>query len=541
MSIKKLSNLIRARFPYIYITTYEEERVRAAIKKIIQDQSKVKISRELFVWTQTKGFCSEDTDKVIPNTALPSKALDFVQEYDKNAVFIFLDFHVNFGLCNRAPDYDVIRKLRDMVPLLKTSSARKNVIFIAPELVIPDSLKKEISLLDFKLPDLDEIKAKLNQMITQNKNVISEGLIEEDKDKLCKGALGLTLQEAENAFALSMVNDGKIDIDDLKVILDEKMQVIKKTGILEFIQSDLNIDDIGGLENLKNWLRKRNNSWSESAKKYCIPSPKGILVTGIPGCGKSLTAKAMSSIWQLPLLRLDLGKIFSGLVGSSEENMRKALATAEAVAPSILWIDEIEKGLSGVSSNGDSGVSSRIFGTFLTWMQEKEAPVFVMATANNISALPPEFMRKGRFDEIFFVDLPTLKERVEIFRVHLAKRLKDKEISKNIALDDETYTKLATMTEGFIGAEIEQVVISALYEAFFENRSLEFKDLEKTIKTIVPLSTTQKEQILKLREWADVRAVTATKKEDLAQYEKTEKSTEAKSATQSRGGRTLEF
>ena len=175
---------------------------------------------------------------------------------------------------------------------------------------------------------------------------------------------------------------------------------------------------------MKNWLLKRNNSWSEQAKKYCIPAPKGVLVTGVPGCGKSLTAKAMSTIWQLPLLKLDFGKVFSGLVGSSEENMRRALATAEAVAPSILWIDEIEKGLSGLGSNGDSGVSSRIFGQFLTWMQEKEAPVFVIATANNISNLPPELLRKGRFDEIFFVDLPTLAERKEIFKLHLERRLK---------------------------------------------------------------------------------------------------------------------
>ncbi|MCQ2958424.1 MAG: AAA family ATPase, partial [Candidatus Gastranaerophilales bacterium] len=244
-----------------------------------------------------------------------------------------------------------------------------------------------------------------------------------------------------------------------------------------------------------------------------------------------------------PLLRLDLGKIFSGLVGSSEENMRKAIATAEAVAPSILWVDEIEKGLNGVSSSNDSGVSSRIFGTFLTWMQEKETPVFVIATANNIKSLPPELLRKGRFDEIFFVDLPTLKERVEIFKVHLTKRLKDQEVSKNIPLTDETFTRLAQMTEGFIGAEIEQVVISALCEAFFENRALEFSDLEKIISTTVPLSTTQKEQIVALRQWANVRAVSATKKEDLSQYKQEEgnEPPENKDVSQSRGGRTLDF
>ena len=536
---KKLSNLIRARFPYIYIPTYEEDRVSEAIRVLASDEKQVKLPREIYTWTQTKGIYSETDKKAVPNTSCPNAALGFVEKCDKNAIFLFYDFHVNFGVKNRQPDYDVIRKLRDMVSALKTSPARKNIIFIAPELVIPDTLQKDITIFDFPLPKLEEVKDKLNKMLSQNSMVKTDNLDEEDKDKLCKAALGLTLQEAENAFALAMVNDGKLDVTDLKIIMNEKMQVIKKTGILEFIQSDCNVDDIGGLDNLKNWLKKRNNSWSEKAKKYCLPAPKGVLITGIPGCGKSLTAKATSSIWQLPLLRLDLGKIFSGLVGSSEENMRKAIATAEAVAPSILWVDEIEKGLSGLSSSGDSGVSSRIFGTFLTWMQEKEAPVFVIATANNISALPPELLRKGRFDEIFFVDLPTLKERKDIFKVHLTKRLKDSDVSKNVPLNDETFERLAKLTEGFIGAEIEQAVISALCEAFFEQRPLEFSDLEKIIRTTVPLSTTQKEQIVALREWANIRAVTATKKEDLSSYSTDDE--KSNDISEGRGGRTLEF
>lgn len=541
MLIRKLSNLIRARFPYIYITTYEEDRVTSLIKQVVQDPKLIKFPREVYIWTQTNGFVNDETEKPVAGTSCPSKALEFIQSYEKDSVFIFYDLHINFGMKNRPPDYDLVRKLRDLVTYLKTSQTRKNLFFIAPDLVIPDTLQKDMTILDFPLPSLAEIKNKLNSMIAQNKKVKSDSLTEDDKDRLCKAALGLTLQEAENAFALSMVNDGKIDLKDLKIIMEEKMQVIKKTGILEFIQSNLSISDIGGLENLKNWLKKRNNSWSENAKKYCIPAPKGVLITGVPGCGKSLTAKAMSEIWQLPLLRLDLGKIFSGLVGSSEENMRRAIATAEAVAPSILWVDEIEKGLSGINSSGDSGVSSRIFGQFLTWMQEKEAPVFVIATANNINNLPPELLRKGRFDEIFFVDIPTVNERAEIFKLHLTKRLKDAEVSQNIEINEELCKKLAIMTEGFIGAEIEQVVISALYEAFFENRGLEFKDLEKTVKNTVPLSTTQKEQILALRAWANVRAVAAAKKEDLTQYVGHTDSTPVKDVSKSRGGRALDF
>lgn len=229
-------------------------------------------------------------------------------------------------------------------------------------------------------------------------------LKEDEKEVLCKAAQGLTLQEAENAFARAMVSKGQLTIKELDVILDEKCQVIKKTGILEFIKSDFNMNDVGGLENLKKWLIKRNNSWLGKAQKdYNLPAPKGVLITGVPGCGKSLTAKAMSALWQLPLLRLDVGKIFSGLVGSSEENMRKAIQTAEAVAPSILWIDEIEKGFGGNGGERDGGTATRVFGTFLTWMSEKTKPVFVIATANNINALPSEMLRKGRFDEIFLL------------------------------------------------------------------------------------------------------------------------------------------
>lgn len=537
---KKIANLLRARFPYIYLTTYEEERATAMLRAIVNNEKLIKFPREIYIWTQTKGFINDETEKPVAGTSNPAKALDFVQKHDKDSIFIFYDIHVNFGMKNRAPDYDLVRKLRDLVPNLKVSAVRKNIFFIAPEAIIPETLQKDITICDFPLPALEEIKKKLDSMLAQNKKVKTETLTPEAKEKLCKAALGLTMQEAENAFALAMVNDGKVDENDINIIMDEKMQVIKKTGILEFVRTNFTIDDIGGLDNLKSWLLKRNNSWSEKAKKYSLPAPKGVLITGVPGCGKSLTAKAMSAIWKLPLLRLDLGKIFSGLVGSSEENMRRAIATAEAVAPSILWVDEIEKGLSGVNSGNDSGVSSRIFGQFLTWMQEKEAPVFVIATANNISNLPPELLRKGRFDEIFFVDIPTFNERIEIFKLHLKKRLKNKEIAGEITIDNTLLQKLASMTEGFIGAEIEQVVISALYEAFFENRALTFNDLEKTIKNTVPLSTTQKEQILTLRAWANVRAVAATKKEDLTNY-KEQHPQESKEVEKTRGGRALDF
>lgn len=534
--ITQLSRLFRARFPYIYITTWEEDRAIGTIKKLAKSEKLIRIPRDVYVWTQTNGFVLDG--QKIDGTNSPDRAIDFINESSKNAIFIMCDFHVYFGVKGRQVDYNVVRHLRDIIPELKTSKFRKNVIFLASELLIPETMQKEISIVDMPLPTLEEIKAKLDKMISQNKQIDTTNLDEAGKEKLCKAAMGLTLQEAENAFALAMVNDGKIDGQDLSIILSEKMQVIKKTGILEFINTDIKITDVGGLENLKSWLTKRNNSWSESAKKYCLPAPKGVLITGVPGCGKSLTAKAMSAAWQLPLLKLDFGKIFSGIVGSSEENMRKAIKTAEAVAPSILWVDEIEKSLSGLNSNGDSGTSSRIFGTFLTWMQEKTAPVFVIATANNINSLPAELLRKGRFDEIFFVDLPTQREREEIFKLHFSKRLKDKEVASKLELNSELYKQLAQMTEGFVGAEIEQVVISSLYEAFFNNRPLELSDITNTIKNVVPLSVTQKEQILALRQWANIRAVAATRKDDMAQYSKDTDSD--KDVNTSRGGRALD-
>ena len=539
---KNLSDLLRARFPYIYIATYEEERAVKFIKEIVTNKLQIKVPREVFIWTQAAGLKTEERN--ISNISSPLKLIEYIEKYEKDSLFILYDFHVFFGNKERPADNTVIRALRDLIPVLKTNSVRKNIIFISPELIIPDSLQKDIAIFDFPLPSMEEIKIRLNKMINANKKIDTSSLTEEDKDKLCKAALGLTMQEAENAFALAMVQGNDLSVKDINIILSEKMQVIRKTGMLEYVQSNLGIDDIGGLDNLKKWLVKRSDSWSERAKKYCIPAPKGVLITGIPGCGKSITAKAMSSIWQLPLLRLDIGKIFSGIVGSSEENMRKAIATVEAVAPSILWIDEIEKGLNGTSSYNDSGVSSRIFATFLTWMQEKTAPVFVIATANNINRLPPELLRKGRFDEIFFVDLPSFKERMEIFRVHLRKRLKNDEVCIKIKHNnEEIIKKLAIATEGFIGSEIEQIVISALYDAFFENRPLEFSDFEKAISNTVPLSSTQKEQILAIREWANVRAVCASSKESIEDYKPASdlSSDCGDDVISSRGGRRLDI
>ena len=536
-----IANLFKARFPFLYLATWEEDRALAMISSIASNSELIKTPRKVITWKVTEGISEE---KNSAGTKAPLKALEYIEQYEEPAIFVLQDFHIYFGDQGRHPDLQIIRKLRDIITSLKQSQNPKNVVFLSPVLKLPTDLEKDITIVDFDLPTFKEIKETLDEMIEINQmsGRIEINLNEEEKEKLVKAALGLTLSEAENAFARAMVENGKLTIDDVDVILEEKEQIIKKTGILEFVTNNLNMSDVGGLENLKRWLRKRNNSWFESAQVYGLPAPSGVLITGVPGCGKSLISKAISETWQLPLLRLDIGKIFSGIVGSSEENMRKAINTAEAIAPCILWIDEIEKGFSGLNSQGDSGTSSRIFGQFLTWMQEKEKPVFVIATANNISSLPPEMLRKGRFDEIFFVDLPTFRERIEIFKVHLNKRLKNSKVIGDFEISLETLNNLASLTEGFVGAEIEQVVIDGLFEAFYEERSVKLRDFQKVCKQFVPLSVTQAEHIKAIRDWASVRAVAATPQEDRKDYSESSDTTDSNiDVKASRGGRAIDF
>jgi SpoVK/Ycf46/Vps4 family AAA+-type ATPase len=318
--------------------------------------------------------------------------------------------------------------------------------------------------------------------------------------QLVKAVLGLTLDEAENAFARAMVKDGTLDATDIPAVLEEKKQIIRKSGLLEYFSTDDTIKDVGGMDLLKGWLVKRRNAFRDKARAYGLPEPKGVLLVGMQGCGKSLVAKTIASLWDLPLLRLDMSLIFSGYIGASESNMRKALKTAESIAPAVLWIDEIEKAFSGVASSSisDAGTTARVVGMFLTWIQEKDSAVFVTATANSIEALPPELLRKGRFDEVFFVDLPTSAERREIFAIHLAKRNRHPE-----AYDLD---QLATQSEGFSGSEIEEAIVSAMHDSFSENRELETRDVQNALRDTVPLSVTMQEKISFLRKWMQTRA-----------------------------------
>ncbi len=482
---RELETFIRARYPIIYIVSWEEKRVEDALRTIARERGK-----KLHVWTNTMGFST--TSGQPDNTTIdPLAALNYIIHSPDQAIFLLKDFHTFIG------EFRVTRRLRDLAPILKNSY--KNLMIVSPILKLPPELEKEITVVDYGLPTIEELGEMLDNLIRQvsDRPNVNTNLTDLEREQILKAAQGLTAMEAENVFAKSLVEKLAFDVD---VILSEKEQIVRKSGILEYYPSNEGLKDVGGLDLLKEWMEKRTASFTDKAREFGLPEPRGILLLGVQGCGKSLTAKSIGAQWKLPLLRLDIGKIFAGLVGASEENMRKAIRVAESVAPAILWLDELEKGLSGTQSSGssDGGTTARVFSTFLTWLQEKTVPVFVVATANQVEMLPPELLRKGRFDEIFFIDLPARQERADIFAIHLRKRKRDP-----AKYDLEA---LAEATPGFSGAEIEQLVVEALYDAFDAGRDLETEDILKAATATVPLSMTMREKIAYLREWADTRA-----------------------------------
>ena len=493
---QELETLIRARYPILYIVTSEETRVQNLIVPIAAKRQK-----KVFEWSYSTGLLPAGTSfqsQKHRNAATkdPLTALDQVIDQVEPAIFVFKDFHPFLTKNNFA----VIRKLKDIALHLKNSY--KTVILISPTLEIPLELDKEITLLNFPLPTREDLGILLDGIIKDVKDV-EEVKIELDdagRERLLQGALGLTLSEAENVFAKIIVKAGRLSGDDVHEVFAEKQQIIRKSGLLEYYATSQTISDVGGMAVLKDWLLKRAVAFTEQARDFGLPAPKGVLLLGVQGCGKSLCAKAVSSLWQLPLLRFDMGRMFNSLVGSSEENVRKAIAVAESVAPAILWVDEIDKAFAGIQGSGssDGGTTARVFGTFLTWLSEKTTSVFVVATANDISQLPPELLRKGRLDEIFFVDLPAEEERTDIFRIHLARRGRRPE--------DFDLKALGTASEHFSGAEIEEAIISALYDAFYAQRDLTMDDILQTMRQTVPLSKTMDEHLNRLRSWAEGRA-----------------------------------
>ncbi|MEV0902135.1 AAA family ATPase [Actinoplanes sp. NPDC049802] len=508
------AQLLKARFPVLYLETHEEQRALHKIALIAGNADLVRVPRPVWSWTITGGLIQPDGE-ARSNTGRVMDALKAVQRLDEPGVFVFRDLHPLIQDGHYPQNMEVVRMLRDIAHAFRTGRQPRTLVLLSPVLSLPAELAKDITIVDFPLPGEAERGALLDAMIRSNGGTgrLRIDLDDVGRERFVAAAAGLTMQEAENAFARAMANDPVLDLDDLDIVHDEKRQTVRKSGVLEFVTTGTVLDDVGGLANLKSWLVKRNGSWLPEAAEFGLPAPRGVLITGVPGCGKSLTAKAMSAVWNLPLLRFDIGRVFSGLVGSSEHNMRSALRIAEAVAPCVLWVDEIEKGFAG-GTGGDSGTGARVFGTFLTWMQEKNRPVFVIATANDFDGLPPELLRKGRFDETFFVDLPSREERVDVWRVHLLRALRHPRVAGELPVGAGLLGELAGLTTGYSGAEIEQAVTVALFDAFSERRPLSRDDLVRAVMSIVPLSVTQAERIDALRAWARNRAVSATSTDD---------------------------
>lgn len=481
---KQLENYLRAGYSGIVIVSHEEQRVDAMIAKVAKDRE-----FKMHTWSLTQGVVDvsdPEQPAAISDTQDPLLALDEFAKLPEKSVLVFHDLHLFMA----DPNPLLYRKISDMLNIGKASN--RVLIITGAVLKLPVELEKLMTVMEFKLPDRETLNVVL-EAICGGASIVLNG----NRDTVLDAAAGLTTIEAEAAFALSVIEASDITAE---IVSREKSNTVRKNGILEIVDTKTGIGDIGGLEVLKEWLTKRRHAFSKKAKEFGLPLPKGVLVTGPPGVGKSLTAKACANILEVPLLKLDGGKLFGSLVGDSERNMRSAIQTAEAIAPSVLWVDEIEKAFAGSQSSGstDGGTSARVFGTFLQWLQERTTPVFVFATSNNVSGMPPEFLRKGRFDDIFFADLPNKRERADIWRLHIRK--------KGRKAEKFNIERLMDNTEGFTGAEIEAAVNEALFSAFDGDTELSDAHLMDALSTTVPLSRTMATQIDALRAWATGRA-----------------------------------
>ena len=481
---------IKANIPVLQVVTYEWQRLYGFCVGIAQ-----KNERELFTWSvvsKLKKWDSESYQFVKENDKSdPMDLLEWFQEEEiRNCILILEDFHPfitneNFG---------IIRFVRELCRV--DASLNKTLIIQTPFNLNVKEFEKEIPLLEIELPKEETIEAILES--TTKDLYYDMRPSSEDIRDIVSASRGLSIMESEWTYRKIIAEKNRLTKFEIPSIVKEKEQIIKKSGILEYFHPEGDFKEVGGMENLKEWLEKRGKAFTKDAKDFGLVSPKGVMLLGIPGCGKSLVSKTISNEWELPLLKLDLGSVFGSLVGESEARMREALALSEAISPSILWIDEIEKGLSGISSGGDGGTSAKVFGTLLTWMQEKKNEVFVIATANKIEDLPPELLRKGRFDEIFFVDLPSSYEREEIFKIHIEKKERE--------AGDFDIKELADESKGFSGAEIEEAVNEALFIAYDEGREVNTDDVLKALNDTFPLSKTMSDTVKDLRSWAKIRA-----------------------------------
>lgn len=482
-STKELKELIAARYPLVQVVSSEEDRVLAALTEIAKPDKLT-----VMVWSVTKGarvqHSGEGAKAVTRDQGQkPHEALMKIESYDIPGVFVLLDFHPY------TKDPQVVRALRDVVSAFRTGEKPRTLVLVSPVQGVPAEVEKEAAIIDFALPVRDEIRSLLTPLATQIGQALTEDVID--------ACLGLTAAEAENAASKSVVQSNRIDA---RLVLAEKKQIIKKNGSLEYVETSESMDTVGGLATLKTWLRKRRNAFSAKAREYKLPRPRGVVIIGPTGTGKSLMAKACGNAFAFPLVRLDVGSCMKGLVGGSEEAIRSALKVVEAVAPCVLFIDEIEKGLAGSKSSGmtDGGTMARVFGTILTWLNDTTADVFVVATSNDINALPPELTRKGRFDEIFFADLPNAEERAEIVKIQLRKVGRDPAVF--------LYRKIADACKDYTGSEIEQIIATAMNDSFDQGVEVTNDHILDAIPFVTPVSRTMADSIKALRDWAVNRA-----------------------------------
>jgi len=482
----RIVHYLQAGYPGLYLVSPEDARVEAELNQVAQS-----INYNLAFWSVISGLV-ETKSKKVHQAQEPIEALQAVESLPEKSIVLLKDFHLFLADANPI----LVCKMKEVLADAKTKN--KTLIILGCRLCLPPELEREITVLDYALPDKPQLGIVLDGIVASAGLPSIHG---DDREKVLEAATGLTTIEAENAFALSYVQAKQIDP---VLVAKEKAQAVRKSGLLEIIDTQETLYSIGGLDVLKTWLLKRKSAFSHRATEYGLPTPKGLLILGIAGTGKSLTAKATAKVFGVPLLKLDAGRIFASLVGQSESNLRSVIQTAEAIAPCCLWIDEIEKGFSGSKSSGstDGGTSSRVFGSFLSWMQEKKAPVFVVATANDVSQLPPEMLRKGRWDELFFVDLPNQSEREAIWKIQISRYGRDAK--------DFDLVQLARATDGLTGSEIEACFVEALYAGFDQDREPTDLTIAQVLTDFMPLSKLMAEQIGALRNWAKGRARYAT-------------------------------
>ncbi len=479
---REIAVLSRAGYPLVYVVTQEERRALVLLRQAAEAGKKA-FAR----WSVATGFGS-DGDEGDAADGDPALALDLIARSPDPALFVLLDFH------HALADSTTVRRLRER--LEGCVERRQTVVIVAPVVVLPPELEKDAALVDLPLPKAAELQVVFEEVLRTERLTVSP----EIGERAVRSALGLTESQAMRVFRRVLVLKKGLAEEDLKLIVEEKKAVLRKTDVLEFHELGESLRDVGGLGEVKRWLGARTSAFGDEARAFGLPPPKGLLLLGVQGCGKSLSAKAVADLWKFALLRLDVGAVFAGTSGSPEAAIREAIKVSESLSPVVLWVDEIEKGF---ASSGEGEASARVFGSFITWLAEKTAEVFVVATANDVQSLPPELLRRGRFDEVFFVDLPNPHERMEVLRIHLKKRGRDPD--KFAVLKD-----LAKVTEHFSGAELEQVVVTALYSAFADKRELRDEDLRLAAKHMVPLYRTYEERIKALREWARQRARPAT-------------------------------